>query len=73
MYWDHVPGRDQYCDNGLHRGQADVSTEILDQVGTSIVTIGQKETSTETMGYKRAGRVRTAIMGQVKTSTASMG
>ena len=40
-----------YCDNGLHRGQGEVCTEILDQEETSTVTMGQVEISTETMGY----------------------
>ena len=37
-----------YCDIGLHRGQGEVCTEILDQEETSTVTMGQVEISTET-------------------------
>ena len=38
-----MPGREQYCDHGLHRGQGLVSTETMGQVVNSTVTMGYTE------------------------------
>ena len=36
-------GRAQYSDHGLHRGQGEVSTEIMGQIESSTVTMGYNE------------------------------
>ena len=38
-----MPGRDQNFDQGLHKGKGEDSTEIMGQIDTSIVTMGNKE------------------------------
>ena len=50
---NHGPGREQFCDHGLHRGQVDVSTETMGQFEPSSEIMGQEETSTEAMGYTK--------------------
>ena len=38
-----MPGREQYCDHGLYRGQGVVSIETMGQIETSTVTMGYTE------------------------------